>query len=108
MLPKTRAYVKNDDGQTKWMYFLIADDEVLENIILLGIKSALSIIKRFENQNKCLILNDSNHNCLPVISLYSVIKKDENYYPEVFLKECKYIEINIIRHINNNLSAFLF
>ena len=40
MLPKTSAYVKSYDGQTKWMYFLIEDDD-LKNIILLGIKSAL-------------------------------------------------------------------
>ena len=35
MLPKTRAYVKSYDGQTKWMYFLIEDDDLLEkyNII---------------------------------------------------------------------------
>ena len=26
MLPKTRAYVKIYDGQTKWMYFLTEDD----------------------------------------------------------------------------------
>ena len=30
MLPKTRAYVKNYNGQSKWMYFLIEDDELLE------------------------------------------------------------------------------
>ena len=41
MLPKTSAYVKSYDGQTKWMYFLIEDDELLENIILFGTKSAL-------------------------------------------------------------------
>ena len=29
MLPKTSAYVKNYDGQTKWMYFLIEDDDLL-------------------------------------------------------------------------------
>ena len=34
---------------------------------------------------------DSNHNCLAVISLDSTLKKDDNYYPQVFLKECKYI-----------------
>ena len=40
MLPKTSAYVKSYDGQTKWMYFLIEDDDLLEkyNIILFGIK----------------------------------------------------------------------
>ena len=30
MLPKMSAYVKSYDGQTKWMYFLIEDDELLE------------------------------------------------------------------------------
>ena len=30
MLPKTSAYVKSYDGQTKWMYFLIEDDNLLE------------------------------------------------------------------------------
>ena len=35
---------------------------------------------------------DSNHTCLAVISLDSAFKKDGNYYRQVFLKECKYIE----------------
>ena len=30
MLPKTSAYIKICDGQTKWMYFLIEDDDLLE------------------------------------------------------------------------------
>ena len=50
---------------------------------------------------------DSNHTCLAVISLDSALKKDENCYPQVFLKECKYIEKKVIRHINDNLSIFL-
>ena len=33
MLPKTSAYVNSYDGQTKWMYFFIEDDD--------GINSAL-------------------------------------------------------------------
>ena len=41
MLSKTNAYIKSYDGQSKWMYFLIADDDLLENIILFGIKSVL-------------------------------------------------------------------
>ena len=31
MLPKTSAYVKCHDRQTKWMYFLIENDDLLEN-----------------------------------------------------------------------------
>ena len=30
MLPKTRAYVKRYSGQTKLLYFLIQDDDLLE------------------------------------------------------------------------------
>ena len=30
LLPKTSAYVKRYDRQTKWMYFLIKDDDLLE------------------------------------------------------------------------------
>ena len=45
---------------------------------------------------------DSNHTCLAVISLDLALKKDE----KVFLKECKYTEKKIIRHINDNLSDF--
>ena len=30
MLPKTSTYVKNYDRETKWMYFLIEDDPLLE------------------------------------------------------------------------------
>ena len=49
---------------------------------------------------------DSNHTCLAVFSLDSALKKDENYYQQVFLKECKYIEIKVIRYINDNFSGF--
>ena len=49
---------------------------------------------------------DSNHTCLAVITLDSALKKDDNYYPLVFLKECKYIEKKVIRHINDNSSDF--
>ena len=34
MLHKTSAYVKSYDGQTKWMYFLIENDDILEKCIL--------------------------------------------------------------------------
>ena len=43
---------------------------------------------------------DSNHSCLAVIiSMDSALKKDENCYPQVFLKGCKYIEKKVTRHI---------
>ena len=30
MFPRTSAYVKGCDRQTKWIYFLIEDDDLLE------------------------------------------------------------------------------
>ena len=30
MLSKTSKYAKTYDGETKWMYFLIEDDDLLE------------------------------------------------------------------------------
>ena len=50
---------------------------------------------------------DSNHTHLVVISLDSVIKKNDNYYPQLFLKQCKYIEEKS-RHIHDNLSDFSY
>ena len=40
MLPKTNAYIKKYDGQTKWMYFLNEDNDLL-TFILFGITSVL-------------------------------------------------------------------
>ena len=48
---------------------------------------------------------DSNHTCLAVISLDSTLKKDENYYPQVFLTEYKYTNKNVVRHITDNLES---
>ena len=82
-----------------------------KNIILFGIRSALtskknftvslSIIKVFwktkikshgddvtDFYDKKIPKLDSNHTRLAVISLYSALKKDDNFYPHVFLKEC--------------------
>ena len=50
---------------------------------------------------------DSNHTCLAVISLDSALKKDDNYYTQMFLKECKYIEKKVVKQISDNLSDFL-
>ena len=49
---------------------------------------------------------ECNHICLAVISLDSALKNDESYYPQLLLKECKYIQKNVIRHFNDNLSGF--
>ena len=49
---------------------------------------------------------DSNHTCLAVISLDSALEKAESYHPQVFLKECKYIEKKVVRHNHGNLGDF--
>ena len=51
---------------------------------------------------------DSNYTCLAVISLDYALKKNDNYYPQVFLKECKYIEKKVVRYIHGNLSDFSY
>ena len=48
---------------------------------------------------------DSNHTCLTVVNLDSALKKDENSYPQVFLKECNYIEKKVVRHIMDDLES---
>ena len=129
MLPKTNAYVKGYDGQTKWMYFLIEDDDLLEKYNSIWGKVSADMKKEFHSEpvynkeslkskvkfhgdevtnfyNKKISKVDSNHTCLAVIRLDSALKKDDNYYPQVFLRECKYIEKIVIRHINDNLSDF--
>ena len=49
----------------------------------------------------------SIHTYLAVISMNSALKKDKNYYPQVSLKECKYIkQKKVIRHITDDLQSF--
>ena len=86
----------------------------LKNIILFGIWSELisknNLIERLSVKNylktkikslgdevtdfydKKVSKLDSSHTCLAVTSLNSSLKKDGNYYPQVSLKECKFIE----------------
>ena len=40
------------------------------------------------------------------IRLDSALKKDGNSYPQIFLKECKYIKKKVIRLINDKLCDF--
>ena len=62
MFPKTSEYVNSYDGQSKWMYILIEDDDLLEKYdtvwdkvsadIKRNLIASLSIKNFFENQNK--------------------------------------------------------
>ena len=50
MLPKTSAYVESYDGQTKWMYFLIEDDDLLEKYDTIWHKFSTDIKKEFDSE----------------------------------------------------------
>ena len=54
------------------------------------IKSHGDEVTDFYDKNICK--SDYNQTYLAVNSLDSALKKDENNYPQVFLKECKYIK----------------
>ena len=129
MLPETNANVKSYDGKIKSMYFLIEDDDLLEKYNTIWGKVSVNIKKEFDSEPVCnkeflktkikshgdevtdfydkkVPKVDSNDTCLAVISLDSALKKNYNYYLQVLLKQCKYIEQKVISHINDNLSDF--
>ena len=124
---KTSSFVKSYDAQTKWMYHLTEDEDLLEKYNTIWDKVRAEIKKEFDSEpvyNKNFLKTkvksygddvkdfydkeipkvDSNYTCLEVIRLDSALKNDENYYPQVFLKECKRIKNRVIRLINDNLS----
>ena len=57
MLPKTIAYMKRYDGETKWMFHLIEDDELVEtytdiwNRVSNSIKKELDFKPVYNNKN---------------------------------------------------------
>ena len=109
MLPKTSAYKNNYDDESKLIYFLIEYDKLLKqyndiwNQVSNSTKNELNCkflktkIKSYGGEyrdfyNKGIPKVGSNYTCLAVILMHFVVKKDENYYPQIFLKECKYTE----------------
>ena len=50
MLPKTRAHVKGYEGQTKWTYFLIEHDDLLEKCNIIWDKISANIKKEFDSK----------------------------------------------------------
>ena len=109
--------------------FLIEDDDLSEKYSTIWDKVSADIKKRIASEpayNKNYLKTkikspgdevtdfyakkipklDSNHTCLAVISLDSALKKNDNYFPQVFLKECRYIRTKAVTHIYDNLSDF--
>ena len=50
MLPKTSTYVKRYDRQTKWMHFLIKDDDLLKKYNTNWDEVSADIKKEFDNE----------------------------------------------------------
>ena len=111
------------------MCFLIEDDDSLEKYNTILDKVSADVKNKFDSEpvyskknqkskikshgdevtdfyDKKIAKVDSNQTCIAVISLDSALKKDDNYYPQVFLKEHKYLEKKVIRHISDHLSDF--
>ena len=129
MLPETSAYVKSYDEQNKLMYFVIENDDLLEKYNSIRDKVRVDIKKEFDSEpvyNKTFLKTkiksnddevthfydkeipqvDSTQTSVAAVSLDSALKKNENYYLQVILKEFKYIGKKVIRHINDNLSFY--
>ena len=53
MLLKTRASLKSYDGQTKWMCFLIEDDDLLEKYNTLWDQVRADNKKEFDSEPVC-------------------------------------------------------
>ena len=128
MLPKRSTYVKNYDGETKWMNFFIKDNDLLKRYNDIWKKVSYSIKKELDCEpiyNKKILKTKirsygdeapdfhtrkipeagCNYICWMVILIDSVLKKDDNYYPQVFLKEYKCLdnEKKMIRYITDDL-----
>ena len=118
------AYRKDFD-ETKYVSFLIKDEKLLEKYNEIWEKIKISIKKEFDSEpvynekylkakmescnrkintnfrNNEIPKEDSQYICLSVILIDSVFRTGENYYPQVFLEECKYAvkEKNISKYI---------
>ena len=112
MLPLPSAYIKNYDEETNWIYFLIKDDDLLNKYntiwdkINADAKTELNgktvYYKKFlktktkfygneatDFHDEEVLKVDSSYTCLTVIPLDLIFEMRENYYLQVFLKECR-------------------
>ena len=73
MLPKTSAFVKIYDGQTKWMYFMIKDDDLLEKYNTVWDKDSADIKKEFDSElvyNKEFLKTETKYHGNEVADFY--------------------------------------
>ena len=111
MLPKTSANIKSYDGQTNWTYFFIKDNDLLEKYNTIWDNFSADIRKEIDSEpvyNKNYLKTKIQSHGDEVTGFYDkkipkldsihpALKKDGNYYLQVFLKECKYIEKKIVK-----------
>ena len=114
IFPKISAY-RRDFNEMKYIFFLIKGEELLEKYNEIWEKVKNSLKKEFDSEpvysEKCLkaIVKSYNrkidtnfHNnkipkegsqfiCLSVILIDSVFRTGKNYYPQLFVEECKYV-----------------
>ena len=124
-------HIEGDFDKTKCTSFLIKDEKLLEKYNDIWKKVSNIIQKEFDSNpvyNEKYIrtkiksyngkINANFHNnkipkegsqCiyLSVILTDSVYKKDKNYYPQVFLEECKYV-VKEKRRLNLLLTTWKF
>ena len=50
MLPKTSTYIKSYNGQTKWVYFLMKNDDLLEKHNIIWWQVSAGINKEFDSK----------------------------------------------------------
>ena len=50
MLPKTNAYVESYNGQTKWMYFFVEDNDLSRKYNTIWNKFSVDIEKEFDSE----------------------------------------------------------
>ena len=98
---------RRDFSKTKFIYFLIKDEKLLEKYNIMKtkfgsnpvynekyVKTKMKVYDKKINRdfysNK-MPKESSEFLCLSVILLHSVYIKDNKYYRQVFLEECKYI-----------------
>ena len=95
--------------------FLTEGDELFEKCSIIWEKVSYDIKKEFDGEpaydkefletkikfyldettdhhEKEILKAGSDYTCLAVVIVDSALKKDENCYPQAFLKECKYTE----------------
>ena len=106
---------RKDFNKTKYVSFLIKDDELLKKYNEIWEKINNSLKKEFDSELVCnekylkakiksnngkintsfrnnkIPKEDPQYVCLSVILMDSVFRIGQDYYPQVFLEECKFV-----------------